>query len=203
MLPPFSQWLKLPPIPVYRDEVHPLVVHFPIALLLVAPLLVFLAIVLARRGRWFAVSALLLLALGTGGAYWAVCSGQAARDVAENLSDDALDALDKHAELAQAVPIVFAILTGVYAAIIILPLLIRPLGHPIVIFLLDLVFLVVLVVADLLVVHAAHSGGRVVHQFGVRAQMSMPAEEGQPAQKPQVEKPKEDTKPAAEASAKK
>ncbi len=43
--------IDLPPLPTW-DGIHPLVVHFPIALLLVAPLLVLLAAALApARGR--------------------------------------------------------------------------------------------------------------------------------------------------------
>jgi len=206
MLPPFSDWLKLPPIPSLKDQVHPLIVHFPIALLLAAALFVFLAMIFLRKGRWFAVSALLLLALGTAGAFVALSTGEAARTVAEweNPPEEVKKALDEHEELAKAVPTIFAILTGVYLAILVVPLVIRPLGHPAVLFLLNLVFLAALLAADLLVVHAGYRGIWVVHELGVRAKMEAPAEAEQPPEpeKAKVEKPKEKAKPAAAASEK-
>ena len=59
--------IALPPIPTW-EGLHPLVVHFPIALLLVAPWLVLLGALLApSRGRPWLFAALTLLALGTAG----------------------------------------------------------------------------------------------------------------------------------------
>ena len=185
MLPEFSEWLKEPPIQSYWDQVHPLVVHLPIALPLAAALLVFLAMILFRKGRWFSVSALLLLALATAGAFAAVYSGNEAAKVAteEGLSEEATEALRAHKALADFVPMIFAILTGVYLAILVVPLVIRLLGHPAVLFLLNLVFLAALLAADLLVVHAGYRGTWVVHELGVRAKMEAPAKAEQPPEK--------------------
>ena len=68
----------LPPLPTWQ-ELHPLVIHFPIALLLVAPLFIFLGAVLRKeRSRVFLISALILMLLGTATLYLATQTGQAA-----------------------------------------------------------------------------------------------------------------------------
>ena len=55
----------LPPIPAWT-ELHPLVIHFPIALLLVAPLFIVAGIIVnPQKGRPFLVVALSLMVLGT------------------------------------------------------------------------------------------------------------------------------------------
>ena len=62
MLPPWPGW----------DGLHPLVIHFPIALLLTAPVFVLLAMIPPKRGASFGLSALAMLVLGTAAAFVAV-----------------------------------------------------------------------------------------------------------------------------------
>ncbi len=57
-----------PPIPSW-DAWHPLIIHFPIALLLVAPVLVLLRILLPKQGRGLLIAAFVVMALGTIGTY--------------------------------------------------------------------------------------------------------------------------------------
>ena len=55
----------LPPIPSW-SELHPLVIHFPIALLLVAPIFILGAVFTdPKKGRPFLLAALVLMILGT------------------------------------------------------------------------------------------------------------------------------------------
>jgi len=49
-----------PPIPSW-DAMHPLIVHFPIALLLVTPLLVIFGIVLPKQARGLFIAALVVM----------------------------------------------------------------------------------------------------------------------------------------------
>ena len=64
----------IPPIPPWNG-CHVLVVHFPIALLLVAPLFILLGLVVPRLNRAFYLAGLLLMALGACGAILAVEAG--------------------------------------------------------------------------------------------------------------------------------
>ncbi|MGE3852796.1 MAG: DUF2231 domain-containing protein, partial [Planctomycetota bacterium] len=53
-----------PPIPPWNG-MHPLVVHFPIALLMLVPLFLLVALAVRRHRIAFALSALMLMAIGT------------------------------------------------------------------------------------------------------------------------------------------
>ncbi len=164
MLPPWPGW----------DGLHPLVIHFPIGLLMVSPLFALLAALLPRRASGFSVSALVLLALGTIAALVAVSTGQAAAELAER--NDAINAvLARHEELAETTAIVFSVLTVLYAAALALSARVAALARPVAVRTVNGVFFALLLAASLLVVNVGHQGGRLVHQLGVRAMMSMPA----------------------------
>ena len=63
---------QFPQIPSW-DALHPLVIHFPIALLLIAPVFVFVGALLApAKGRPYLMAAMFLLLLGTAGTFIAV-----------------------------------------------------------------------------------------------------------------------------------
>ncbi|HLJ73452.1 MAG TPA: DUF2231 domain-containing protein [Thermoanaerobaculia bacterium] len=109
--------ITLPPIPSW-DALHPLVVHFPIALLLTAPVFVVIgAIRGAVKGRPYFMAALVLMALGTAGAWVAVATGDAAEEqVQENAQTRA--ALEQHQNLGEATRLAFTILTALFAALV-------------------------------------------------------------------------------------
>ncbi len=65
---------NLPPIPSW-DGLHPLIVHFPIALLMVVPVLLVLGMIFRDGRRLFSVAALVLMLMGTAAAYVAVETG--------------------------------------------------------------------------------------------------------------------------------
>lgn len=168
--------IQFPPIPSW-DGLHPLIIHFPIALLLVAPLFVILGAVLEpRRGRPFLIAALVLMVLGTIGTLAAVSTGEAAGELAER-AGQVEAVLERHEELAETTRTVFLALTAVFAAVLFVPRLFRrelargPLTA------LLAVFLVSYGAGAVLLANTAHNGGRLVHELGVQAMIGSP---GQP-----------------------
>ena len=147
---------------------HPLVVHFPIALLLVTPLLIVCSVMFPTQRTAFGLSALLLMGVGTLGAAVAVATGNAAGELADR-SPQVARVLENHEELAESTRMVFALLTVVFAAIVVAPL-VRGRSWPSGVYAVLIgVFLVVYSGGALLLVDTAHQGGRLVHQFGMHA----------------------------------
>lgn len=167
----------LPPIPPW-EGVHPIIIHFPIALLLVAPVLIVLGLIYRDQARGFFYSALILMIIGTLGAYLAVASGEATAEVAERPAELMQDmvqfnamnvVLAEHSEMGETVRWVFTLLTLVYAGILLGPMFLKK-NIPIrVIFVIQIVFLLLYGGCSLLVAQTGHLGGRLVHQYGLRA----------------------------------
>lgn len=161
--------VEFPPLPSW-DGLHPLIVHFPIALLLVAPLFVVLGMSL-RRGRPFFWAALLLMAIGTAGTFLAVSTGEAAGKLAER-TPQINAVLEHHEELAERTRVGFAVLTAIFAAILVLPRVLRRQPGRGVTVILPLVFLIGYGAGVVLLANTAHNGGRLVHELGVQALVS-------------------------------
>lgn len=158
MLPPWPGW----------DGLHPLVIHFPIALLLVAPVFVALAIVRPRHAGLFGFSALVLLVLGTVAAFVAVGTGEAAAELATR--NEAINAaIERHASLAETARNVFAALTVLYGVLLGLPRVVKKLGSRGWVMTTNTIFLGLLLAGGLLLANAAHQGGLLVHKYGVQA----------------------------------
>lgn len=159
----------LPPYPGW-DGLHPIVLHFPIVLLLVAPLLVAAGVVIAKHRNGFYLSALVLMVLGTVTAYVAVSTGEAAAQMADR-TPEINRVLSQHQSQADKVRLCFTVLTAVWLAIVLalhfgtnrlagwLKLAV------------PLVFLVCYLPGTLLLTNMAHLGGRLVHQYGLHAML--------------------------------
>ena len=158
----------LPPMPNW-SELHPLVIHFPIALLLVAPLFIIAGIIMnPQKGRPFLITALSLMILGTAGTMLAVATGAAAADVAERTT--AISAvLERHEELAETTRDIFGVLTVIFATILFLPRLLKRETTNAVARILPLAFLLFYGAGTIVLVNTAHNGGRLVHEFGIHA----------------------------------
>jgi uncharacterized membrane protein len=163
------------PIPTW-EAAHPLLVHFPIALLMVVPIFLVIGLVARDRGRPYFVASLVLMAMGTIGTFLAVASGEAGEDAAERVPA-AEATLERHEELGELTRNVFAVLTVIYGAVLFGPLLLKkspPRGLATVG---TYAFLVAYAAGLALLANTGHLGGQLVHEHGVRAAVGAGAQE--------------------------
>jgi len=160
--------IQFPPLPSW-DALHPLVIHFPIALLLVVPFLIVVgALRPPEKGQIILYVALALMIAGTLGTFLALATGEAAGKIAERTPQ--IDAvLERHEELAEATRISFSVLTVVFAAILLVPRILGKVSGRLISTALPLVFLLFYAAGMLFLTNTAHNGGRLVHEFGVKA----------------------------------
>lgn len=160
--------IDFPPIPSW-DALHPLIIHFPIALLLIAPIFIVVGATLRpAKGRSYLIAAMVLLLVGTASIYVAVETGEAAGKLAERASGME-QVLENHQSLAERTQAVFTLLSVIFVALIGVPGLLRRADTRLTTTILPLAFLVLYTAGTLLLVNTAHNGGRLVHEFGVRA----------------------------------
>jgi uncharacterized membrane protein len=165
-----------PPLPTW-DSLHPLIVHFPIVLLLLSPLFILIGAILPPlKGRPYMTSALIIL-LGTISLFVASATGEAAATLTNR--GGAVDAvLAAHEHLASQTEILFSSLSIVLAGMVGLSKVFRQQETRLAWTFPAVAFLVLYCAGILFIVNTAHEGGRLVHEFGVRA--TIPAGTGQP-----------------------
>lgn len=162
---------QLPSIPSF-DALHPLITHFPIVLLLVAPLFVLIgALLTPRKARAVLAAALLLMLLGAATVFLAIETGEAAGKLAER-TPEINAVLEHHEHLAEQTRIIFSVLTVMFAAIVITPIALRRAPARLTTTVLPLIFLVLYGAGTVSLVNTAHNGGRLVHEFGVHAMVA-------------------------------
>jgi uncharacterized membrane protein len=154
---------------------HPLIVHFPIALLLVAPLLIVLGLFLPTHNRGLFIGALVVMVLGTIGTYFAVATGQVAGELAERTPGVA-SVLERHEELAGTTRAIFTALAVVFAAILFVPSIFKKGLSRKTVTVVSLAFLLLYAGGAVLLANVAHQGGMLVHQYGVHAMMGAPSQ---------------------------
>jgi uncharacterized membrane protein len=163
MLPPWPGW----------DGLHPLVIHFPVALLLVAPVFLVLSMLVTRHATGFGLSALVLLALGTIAAFVAVSTGEAAAELADR-TEAITAAIMQHQQLAERARNVFAVITLAYTALLALPVVVKSMATSTVRTVRTVgtvVVLMAVLAGSLQIAMAAHQGGLLVHKLGVHAML--------------------------------
>lgn len=150
------------------NALHPLIIHFPIVLLLLTPLFIVISAALPPpRGRPYMIAAIFVLLLGNASLFIATSTGNAA--VLTQPSGGVNAVLKTHKQLALETEIIFSELSAILLGIFLLPRLLRRPETRLFSTLLPLTFLVLYSVGILFLVNTAHNGGRLVHEFGVHA----------------------------------
>lgn len=148
------------------ESLHAMIIHFPIALLLVAPLFIVIAAVLPPpKGRPFMTSALILLALGTASLFFAVPTGEAAARILDRGGDTG-ELLRAHQNLAFETRGIFVMLLVLYVSVMLVPRVLHRDGR---LFstVLPLAFLLLYCAGAVVLVNAAHEGGKLAHDSGI------------------------------------
>jgi uncharacterized membrane protein len=169
---------QLPPVPAW-DALHPLIIHFPIGLLLIAPLFILIGAALGpAKGRNWLAAALLLMVLGTASVFVAVETGEAAGKLAER-SPQINAVLEHHEKLAERTRLTFMALTVIFALLVGAMMAVKRLQARWFATVVPLAFLLVYGFGALALTDTAHNGGRLVHEFGVHALVApMPGQPG-------------------------
>lgn len=155
------------------SHVHPLIVHFPIALLLVAPLLVALGLCLPGLRPGLHIAALVLLVLGSLGALLAWASGEAAASLAQR-TPELRAALDRHEQFAQFGTLLFGLLTLLFTLLGLLSRYRQPARPKGALLAWHLLWLAAAGAAMLVLAQAGHLGGHMVHDLGLHAAGPVP-----------------------------
>jgi uncharacterized membrane protein len=160
---------QLPSIPSW-DALHPGISHFPIALLLVAPLLILAGLFMTQRRQGLFVMALLLMIAGCLGIYLSASTGDEAKLLAPK-TPEVQKAVDLHESVGSAARAVFSGLTVLFAALLYGPRLLKKALSPRMAGALAWAFLLLYAVGALVLMNAAHTGGVLVHTLGVHAKL--------------------------------
>ena len=162
--------LTLPPIQSWQ-AIHPLIVHFPIVLLLVAPIFIVIGAALKpERSFPYLLTALILMTLGTVSAWAAASSGEAAGEAA-GMIPSARAVLEQHEDLAELTDLAFSTLTLIFGCIVFIPRFLGRENSRAISTVLPLVFLIFYAAGAVSLANTAHQGGVLVHELGVRAQI--------------------------------
>ncbi|HJW71319.1 MAG TPA: DUF2231 domain-containing protein [Geothrix sp.] len=153
------------------SHIHPLVVHFPIALLATAPLLVLLGLFWPSQRSGIHFAALVLLVLGTLGALLAWASGEAAAQWAQR-TPELRAVLPRHEQSGQITVLLFGGLTLLFALLWLWPLVRKRTVCDGRMLLLNLLWLLASLLGVASLVRTGQLGGHMVHDLGTHPIMA-------------------------------
>ena len=151
------------------DHLHPAVVHFAIAPLSLAPLLVALGLLWRIQRRGMLAAALLVLLIGLASAVLSLLSGEAAERFAR-ATPELRSAVQSHEAVARQATLLFAVLTVGLGAIWLAPRILKkelPQGMERILL---VTWLLISAAGVGLVLRTGHEGGKMVHVLGTHAQ---------------------------------
>jgi uncharacterized membrane protein len=146
---------------------HPLVIHFPLALLAIAPLPLIVSAFWTSQRKGMLAAFLALMVLGTVGAVVATATGEAAEEHAERVAGTE-KVLHDHEELGEAARNAYLALTGLSIAAIVAYFVLRARVREPLYYVGVALLTLLLIAGNVLLANAAHHGGKLVHELGVR-----------------------------------
>jgi uncharacterized membrane protein len=161
--------LELPSIPSW-NALHPGISHFPIVLLLVAPVLLLIGVISEKRRAEMLSMALWFLIVGTIFIYLSAATGDSAKELAPK-TPEVVKAVENHENMGSMARAVFTVLAVLLSALCYAPRLLKKELSPKMFVALAVILLLLYVVAAMFLFDAAHSGGLLVHKFGVHAKI--------------------------------
>jgi uncharacterized membrane protein len=170
----------IPTVPSW-NALHPIAVHLPIGVLAAAPVLLLLSLFFGRRNKGIAGATLILLLIGAAGCLLAASTGEAAAESAIIRGAEADAVLEEHEELAEVARNIFLGLAGLYLLILLVAAGLKDRLKPAGWVAIHIIYLVLYGAGLLVLTNAGHLGGRLVHQYGVRADITGPAPAARPA----------------------
>lgn len=151
-------------------SLHPVVVHFPVALLFAAPLLMVLGFAFKDSSRKLLLSALVLMILGTLALFLAKFTGDLASE--KIIPNPAVTAtLETHVQLGEQSRLIFSILTIFFLMYVCGFNKFFKQMNPKVRTILRFSYLAVYLFSLLILFSAAHEGGRLVHKHGIHSEL--------------------------------
>jgi len=167
----------LPPIPPF-EGLHPIVVHFPIGILLIAWLPMLIAIIdKKRRNAWLASTAMLLI-VGTIACFAATLTGDAAEDVVATTNAVVDTAIHEHEEAAETARNLFLACTLVFLMVWAVANKVSDKKKPTIALAGAILVAITYTFAALALANAGHLGGVLVHGHGVQAPITAPTSMG-------------------------
>lgn len=148
------------------DSIHPLVVHFPVAILMILPVLFLVALFCNRATSFFIIG--ILLTLGNASSFLAVETGEATEDAVKK-TEQVEDLIETHGEMAEQMFYVFIALALIYWVLYLGRKYISVrVGNKIWLSLLG-IYGCFYIFGLILLIKTAHAGGLLVHKYGVHA----------------------------------